>query len=540
MASKVFNIKNAAAPGSSHGSLQDGGSVTDATTGTGWIVSKTAAGRYALIAFGSELAASVFNTTALPNAAPSTTDCFRSESAISGSFASGNWTVSIPVIAVTGGAAQDGRMRVRVWQGAAADGSDAVEMTSAATQLSIVTNLTTGAQQISSGSVSVTANLVLSAAYVFLQCAWEITGAGGTNGHDVNLRVDSTDSKVTTTEFTPAALTFAGSCSAVAAVSGSLAVTRGVSTSCAASSSLSGALAVEAAGGEVLFAGTIAASAVASGTLAASRAFSGGVGGGAAMVGALARSRRLAASVVATSAVAPAGLAVARSLQGSASAAVGAAGAVRVARPLSGSVAGTAGASAALTVAGASVVTFAGTVAAACAVSGSLAVRRALGCSAGASSSLSGTLAGRRALAGAVSAAGALSASLTVDGASAVALAGTVSATSIASGALAVGRSLGCSAGATSALSAALTVEAGDTTLAGSLACTVTCAGSLSMLRPLAAAVSSSSAIAGHLASGETNFAGRLEALSYMVGRLRVRLGGRPASRPTVSVVLEG
>lgn len=206
MATRVCYLIDSAAAGSSHGSLQIGGSApATATTATEWIVNKNAAPRYALMVYGNNVAS--WSTTALPDTAPTVDDCFRTNTGggandgkLTGTFTSGNWTVSVPVIAVTSGGDQDGRIRVRVWRSANANGSSATEMTNGATQLSIVTNLTTGAAQTSSGSVAVTQNLTLTDEYVFVQLAWEITGAGGANGRDVLIRVGSTSS-VTTTNF---------------------------------------------------------------------------------------------------------------------------------------------------------------------------------------------------------------------------------------------------------------------------------------------------------------------------------------------------
>jgi hypothetical protein len=200
MAAKIFYITDTTAPdGGSYGTLTtvDPGELI-VTISTGWTVAKTAAGRYSLMAYGSERASNTFGTTALPNAGPSGSDCWRTTSPISGTFTSGSWTFLFDLRAIDATGTQDGRMRVRVWKGSAADGSNAVEMTAGTTQLSIVTNLANFAQQ-SSGTVSVTSNLTLTDEYLFVQCAWEITGAGGNNSCDV-LLLKGSDS-VTTTNF---------------------------------------------------------------------------------------------------------------------------------------------------------------------------------------------------------------------------------------------------------------------------------------------------------------------------------------------------
>lgn len=202
MASKVFYIKNATAGGGgAHGSLQDGGTPpSTATTATGWTSAKIASGNYSLMLYGTERASGTFGTTAQPASAPTTNDCWRSENKLSGTFDSGTWNFTVSVIAVSAGGAQDGRIRIRAWRSPNADGSGAVEITAGAVQGSIVTNLATATAQHSTGSFSPGA-ITLDEEYLFLQAAWEITGAGSSNSQDVLIRTDSTNSKLTPTTF---------------------------------------------------------------------------------------------------------------------------------------------------------------------------------------------------------------------------------------------------------------------------------------------------------------------------------------------------
>jgi hypothetical protein len=168
------------ANGQGYGDMQVGGSAPSTATGsTGWTVAATAADNYSKMAFGVERAASTFGGTALPNTSgPDNTlkDCFRT-GPWSGSFASGDWAFSCPVIAVDAGGTQDGALRVRVWRSNNADGSSATELTSDVVQLSTVTNLTTGAAQICSGNVTLGA-ITHSGTdyYLFFMFAWRITG----------------------------------------------------------------------------------------------------------------------------------------------------------------------------------------------------------------------------------------------------------------------------------------------------------------------------------------------------------------------------
>lgn len=199
-AAMTYYAYNATATGASHGKM-DVTTTTAATTGTGWTVGTTGASNYSLMIWGSEKLESSFSGTARPSAAPSTTDCIRSESTVTADFAAGNFSVAVAVRAVTAGGAQDGRARCKVWKGKSADGSDAVEVTAGASTGSTVTNLTTSTTQTSTISAAVSAFSCFEE-YIFVQVAWEITGAGGGATADVLIRAN--ESTVTTTMATPA------------------------------------------------------------------------------------------------------------------------------------------------------------------------------------------------------------------------------------------------------------------------------------------------------------------------------------------------
>lgn len=164
--------------GDGWGAVQVGGAAPDtATMTTGWTVGTTAAGNYSKMAFGSERAANTFTATPAPGSSPDSSlkDAYRL-GPLTGTFAAGTWTFSVPVIADTAAGGADGKVRVRVFTSANADGSGATEVTSGAVSLSTVTDLTTSTQQVSSGSVSL-AEVTLSNAYLFVCLGWEITGA---------------------------------------------------------------------------------------------------------------------------------------------------------------------------------------------------------------------------------------------------------------------------------------------------------------------------------------------------------------------------
>ena len=162
------------------------------TSTTGWTVAKIAPPSYATMFYNSESASGNFDGTAKPNAAPASSaiDSWRISAATTGDFSAGTWYSSLSVIAVTSGGDQEGRARIRVWRSVNADGTTATEITKSTMIGTTITNLATTVAQSSSASTQVAA-FSLSNEYLFLQCAWEITGAGGANTRDVLVRLGS-------------------------------------------------------------------------------------------------------------------------------------------------------------------------------------------------------------------------------------------------------------------------------------------------------------------------------------------------------------
>lgn len=163
---------------------------TAATTASGWTVS-TGATNHSELESGVERAASTFTGTTVPDGSLDSTlgDAFRA-GPFTGNFANANWTFQFAVRAVTNGGAQDGRIRFRLFKGPNADGSSATEITAAQQQASEVLNVATGADSNSTltfnpGAFSVEND------YLFVQVAWERTGAGGMTNADVLLRTGS-------------------------------------------------------------------------------------------------------------------------------------------------------------------------------------------------------------------------------------------------------------------------------------------------------------------------------------------------------------
>jgi hypothetical protein len=166
-------IKNLAASGSSHGQLVDVDPNTNVTTGTGW-TTDTATG-YSLQIWNTKRASSTFGATALPNAAPSTSDCWRSVNTYSGTIAAGAWTLACIFSSVAGsGVTIAGRFRV--WRSANADGSSATEITSGAVEGNAVT--VDSGNNISTVTTGSLGSVTLTNEYIFLQIAAHITVAG--------------------------------------------------------------------------------------------------------------------------------------------------------------------------------------------------------------------------------------------------------------------------------------------------------------------------------------------------------------------------
>ena len=175
-----------------------------ATIVGGWVVS-TGSTNHSAFEQGVERAASTFTSTTPPDGTTGVTlnESFRSVAALDGSFASANWVFHFVVRAVTNGGAQDGRVRFRLLK-ADADGTNATEITGAQQQASIVTDVSTSADFDSTLTVNPGA-FTITNQYLFVQVAWERTGAGGMTNADIDFRTGSSTSagtRITTANFT--------------------------------------------------------------------------------------------------------------------------------------------------------------------------------------------------------------------------------------------------------------------------------------------------------------------------------------------------
>lgn len=174
--------------------LLDTAAPTASTSTTGWTVGTEPAADSSRLSFGIEKPRTSFLATLQPSGAPSqenghwAEDCFRISAATTGDFSAGTWYSSLSVIAVTAGADQDGRARVRLWRSSSESAQTPTEITAGVMIGGATTNLATTVAQSSSASTQIGA-FSLANEYLFMQCAWEVTGAGGGTTRDVLVRL---------------------------------------------------------------------------------------------------------------------------------------------------------------------------------------------------------------------------------------------------------------------------------------------------------------------------------------------------------------
>ena len=200
MAALTLYIKDALASGSSHGSLQDGGTPpSTANTGTGWKQAKTAATAYFLMHYATSASTTSQTSPALPSTGPTTNDCWRTENTYTGTILAGTWNLALSIIATTAGAI--GTFDFRVWKGSNATGSGAVEITSGIVTGSGPVTLSISTASNITASFTTGANTQFSNEYIFFQIAWKETTTGSSTTDNGLIRTDSTNSKVTTPSF---------------------------------------------------------------------------------------------------------------------------------------------------------------------------------------------------------------------------------------------------------------------------------------------------------------------------------------------------
>lgn len=204
MAAKTWYLTDNSVSVGSDLSATDPGAEAFRSPVTGWIVG-TGATDHSEWFNDVERAASTFTGTTVPDGSLDTTngDFWTSPiHALSGTYASGNWNIHLGVRANTGGGAQDGRGRFRLFKGPNQNGSGATEITAAQQNGGLVTNLLTSATQVSIATFNPGSFTVADNEYVFVQLAWERTGAAGMTTHDVNARIGgSSGCHVVTSDF---------------------------------------------------------------------------------------------------------------------------------------------------------------------------------------------------------------------------------------------------------------------------------------------------------------------------------------------------
>jgi hypothetical protein len=205
MATQTHYLTNTLVGGWQSMSTTTPGADAYASPVTGWIVGSTAPGSllYSSFAPAAERLESTFAATAQPDGTLDTSlkDALYIDPGGGGDYASGNWTVNGVVRANTNGGAQDGRLRYRLFK-ADADGTNATEITAAAQLGATLTNVSNAADFNSSVTFNPGAFSVTASQKLFLQLAWERTGAGGMTTADINFRIGTNSTRVVTADFT--------------------------------------------------------------------------------------------------------------------------------------------------------------------------------------------------------------------------------------------------------------------------------------------------------------------------------------------------
>jgi len=205
MAALTYFLTNASASVGSDLSASDPGAEATRSPVTGWIVS-TGSTNHSAWFNDVERAASTFVDTAPPDGSLDTTngDFWKSPGLLTGDFDSANWNIHFAARATSNGGTQDGRMRCRLFRGPNADGSGATEITAAQQSGGLITDLLTSVTQVSTATFNPGAFSV-AGEFIFVQLAWERTGAGAMTTSDVNARIGNgsgTGSRIITANFT--------------------------------------------------------------------------------------------------------------------------------------------------------------------------------------------------------------------------------------------------------------------------------------------------------------------------------------------------
>lgn len=222
MAITTWNLRQINVGGTNPNRLwwDEADAATAATSSSGWTAGKIALGNYSILNQGLEQATGTFSTTIVPTATAPTVDNSYAATAIytpptllnstdsistlypyTAVFPAGTWTFNFPLIAVTSGGVQDGRVGVRVFRGLrnGTAWASVTQVSAARLVGTTVTNLTTTTPQTSTITWSAPA-FRLQNEFLILSVGWEITGAGNANTNDILLRF-GTGANITTPNF---------------------------------------------------------------------------------------------------------------------------------------------------------------------------------------------------------------------------------------------------------------------------------------------------------------------------------------------------
>jgi hypothetical protein len=192
------------------GNTQEGGTAPTAANSTfGWGVAKSSIttqgfwparlGATGKVASANAQSTSTIDSDTGPTKGTSNTNSTAGDSFVagpySGTFANTAWQFDWNMRASTAGAV--GRIRMRVWKSANADGSSPTELTTA-TQVGSTVTLSTTADVNSSISWS-PGSITLNNEYLFFQVEWQETTAGASASDDVLFRIGT--AKITTPDF---------------------------------------------------------------------------------------------------------------------------------------------------------------------------------------------------------------------------------------------------------------------------------------------------------------------------------------------------
>src|SRR5215204_3279264 len=202
MAVKTFYLKSAS-NAQGYADLADGTTQAAANSPHGWVPGTAATGKFPLRS-GSQ---STTVDATQPDGSIDTTnkDAIRSEAALTGTFASGNWVFTFSCTGSVAAGSIDGRILFRLFKSANADGTSATEITAGIQTGSTITNISSSADTTTSALTINPGAITLSSEYLFVQVAWEQTGAGGMSTSNVLLRTGSSSSagtRIATTDFT--------------------------------------------------------------------------------------------------------------------------------------------------------------------------------------------------------------------------------------------------------------------------------------------------------------------------------------------------